>query len=220
MVTALPLSPHPASASTGIDSGTVFLVEDDRQTGDALKASLSATRPIRTFSSAEDFLQNASSDRPACLLVDQRLPGISGNELLRRLWNDGRNLSTVLLTADADTPSVVEAMRHGAVAVLDKPCSEAALHDAVAKAIERDRQLAEKTQKRQAAADAITKLSDNEREVLQMVLDGIPNKQIARRLGVCVRTIESRRSKIYQTTGVNSVAELVRLAVTAGFIDS
>lgn len=212
--------PNSLSETKSNEMAAVFVVDDDTSTRDVLSAVFSPTTSVHWFRSAEEFLQQPPTEGPACLLVDQRLPGISGNELLRHLNKAQRHVPTVLLATNPDTPLTVDAMRNGAMTVLEKTCGNSAISEAVGRAIELDRQRTARDQRRKSAAANITKLNDNEREVLKMVLDGVPNKQIATRMGVCVRTIESRRSKIYSTTGVATVAELVRLCVVGQFIDA
>lgn len=224
MITYEKNRPQHASAREGSSLGatdTVFVVEDDLDTREAISELLTPDGvKIRAFGSAEEFLNGYSSNGPACLLLDERLPGMGGTELLRRLHTDGVALPTVLVTAFATTPTTVSAMQHGATTVLDKPCSDSSLRQAVSEAIDQDRQRREREARAMAAKAKLAELSESERQVLDMVLSGTPNKQIAKRLEVCVRTVEARRSRIYQTTGVNSVAELVRLCVAAGFVDA
>lgn len=199
---------------------TVFVVEDDVDTREAISELLSPNCKVRTFGSAEEFLNGFTANGPSCLLLDERLPGMSGSELLRRMHDEGVTLPTIFVTAFANTPLTVEVMRNGATTVLDKPCGASAMREAVLMALSQDQSRYHKKRAQDEARKKLEGLSDSESEVLRMVLDGTPNKQIARRLNVCVRTIEARRSRIYQTTGVNSVAELVRLCVSAGFIDA
>jgi len=209
------------NASVGEVSKTVFVVEDDLDTRESITELLApAGVKVRTFGSAEEFLSGYSPNGASCLLLDERLPGMTGSELVRRLYKGGVDLPTILVTAYATTPMTVDVMRHGATAVLDKPCSGSLLQDAVSEALAKDLRERERRQAVATAKQKLEELTESERQVLQMVLDGTPNKQIARRLNVCVRTVEARRSRIYQTTGVNSVAELVRLCVAAGFVDS
>lgn len=208
-----------AGSATPEPTPIIYVIEDDATNRDALAALFETTGEVVLFSSAEEFLIHHRRPAPSCLLVDQRLPGLSGSELLCRLSQEKRSLPAVLVTAFADTPSTVEAMQCGALTVLEKPCANSVLRSAIVNAIEIDRRRRKQAQRKEASAEAIAQLTENELEVLQMVLDGVPNKQIARRMGVCVRTIESRRSRIYRGTGVTSVAELVRLCVSAGFID-
>ncbi|MEN1679013.1 MAG: response regulator [Planctomycetota bacterium] len=208
------------AAATAVTE-TVYLVEDDLDAREALSELLSPSGlRIRAFGTAEEFLNGYSPNGPSCLLLDERLPGMSGSDLLRRMSNDGVNLPAVVVTAYATTSNTVAAMRSGATAVLDKPCSDSMLRAAVRDALDQDHQRRRRDEARDDARRRLTSLSDGERSVLDMVLQGTPNKQIARRLNVCVRTVEARRSRIYQQAGVRSVAELVRLCVAAGLIDA
>jgi FixJ family two-component response regulator len=199
---------------------TVYVIEDDHATRSAMCELLEPTGlKVRSYDSAEAFLAGMQPNGPSCLLVDEQLPGMRGSELLRQLSRDGIRTPSVLVTAHATTPLTVEAMRHGATTVLDKPCSDSSLQEAVQAALEADAQRLALEEPQKIARERLAELSSSEAEVLRMVLDGVPNKQIANRLGVCVRTVESRRSKVYQTARVNSVAELVRLCVAAGVVD-
>lgn len=200
---------------------TVYIVEDDASTRDALGELIRPTgAEVKTFRSAEDFLQAYERQSPGCLLVDQRLPGISGCELLRQLRSEGIPIPAVFVTAYATTSMTVDAMRMGAVNVLDKPCCENELRDAIGIALAQSRKQSRQSAARREAAARIEQLTPSERDVLVQVLNGVPNKQIASQLGVCIRTIEARRSRIYKTMGVQSVAELTRACVAAGFIDA
>lgn len=208
------------SSSAAAAQKTVFVIEDDEAARDAMCELLSpGGLEVRSYESAEAFLEDFQPNGPSCLLVDERLPGMNGSELIRELTTRGVRTPSVLVTGHATTPLTVDVMRSGAITVLDKPCADTALWDAVQSALETDaNRMAEEAPRSEARA-LLDELSDSEKQVLFMVLDGTPNKQIASRLGVCVRTVESRRSKIYQTTKVASVAELVKLCVTAGVID-
>ncbi|TWT77682.1 Transcriptional regulatory protein FixJ [Posidoniimonas polymericola] len=198
----------------------VFVIEDDAAARSAVCEMLEPKGlKVEAYGSAEEFLANRKPEGPSCLLLDDRLPGMRGSELLRRLAEDGVQTPAVLITGYATTSTTVDAMRHGAVSVLDKPCSDIALEEAVGAAIAADVLRREQEQPSRVAKERLSKLNDSEMEVLRMVLDGVPNKQIASRMGVCIRTVESRRSKIYSAAQVNSVAELVRLCVAAGVVD-
>jgi two-component system CheB/CheR fusion protein len=208
------------SAPTSVSEPTVFIVEDDDSARDGLREMFSPLGvQIHAFPTAEAFLSEFTPNGPACLLVDERLPGMNGTELLRQLRRDGVRTPSVLVTAYATTSTTVEAMQQGATTVLDKPCPEGALQSAVRAALELDQDRIERERPRKTAKEKLSKLSDSEWQVLRMVLNGVPNKQIASKLGVCVRTVEARRSRIYQSTSVGSVAELVRMCVAAGAVD-
>ncbi|MCO6046315.1 response regulator [Aeoliella sp. ICT_H6.2] len=200
---------------------TVYIVEDDDSTREALGELIRPTGArVEAFRSAEDFLKSYEPRNPSCLLLDQRLPGISGCELLRQLRSEGVPVPAVFVTAYATTPMTVDAMRMGAVNVLDKPCCENELRDAIGLALSEHRKQLRRSANRREAATRLDQLTPSERDVLTRVLDGVPNKQIARELNVCIRTVEARRSRIYKTMGVQSVAELTRACVAAGFVDA
>lgn len=211
-------TPH----ATENDTDTVYIVEDDASTREALGELIRPTgASVETYRTAEEFLEAyQGSGAEGCLLLDYRLPGISGSELLRQLRSDGAPLPAVVVTAHASTPMTVDAMRMGAVNVLDKPCGESELRDAIGLALSQSRKLRKQEAHRREAATRIQQLTPSEREVLDHVLNGVPNKQIASMLNVCIRTVEARRSRIYKTMGVQSVAELTRACVAAGFIDA
>ncbi len=200
---------------------TVYIVEDDASTREALGELIRPTgAAVESFRSAEEFLDAYRSDNPSCLLLDQHLPGISGCELLRQLRSEGVPIPVVFVTAHPSTPMTVDAMRMGAVNVLEKPCCENELRDAIHAALTNGRKEQRQSAYRREVAERIDGLNNSEREVLTHVLNGVPNKQIASQLGVCIRTVEARRSKIYKTIGVQSVAELTRACVAAGYIDA
>ncbi|TWT30489.1 Transcriptional regulatory protein FixJ [Posidoniimonas corsicana] len=199
---------------------TVFVIEDDAAARSAVCEMLEPKGlRVEAYESAEDFLANGQPNGPSCLLLDDRLPGMRGSELLRQLSNNGVHTPAVLVTGYATTSVTVDAMRNGAVSVLDKPCSDMALEEAVGVALEADVRRRRVEEPARVAKERLSQLNDSEMQVLRMVLDGVPNKQIANRMGVCVRTVESRRSKIYGAAKVNSVAELVRMCVAAGIVD-
>ncbi|MCA9240751.1 MAG: response regulator transcription factor [Planctomycetales bacterium] len=200
---------------------TIFVIDDDEATRNAVSEMFQPSQAgVRAYESAEAFLKDFVPNGPSCLLLDERLPGISGSQLLKQLARDGVCMPAVVVTAHASTPTTVEAMRHGAITVIEKPCADSVLEAAVNRALEQDARRLTAEAPRRLARQRLSELTTSEMQVLAMVLDGVPNKQIASRLGVCVRTIEARRSKIYQTAKVSSVAELVRMCVTAGVVDA
>ncbi len=210
---------NPVSDSAGCD--TVYIVEDDVSTRDALQELIYPTGvKVESFGSAEDFLQGIDHRNPGCLLVDEKLPGMSGSDLLRLLQQQGVQVSAVLVTGHATIPTTVNAMRMGAVDVLEKPCCDNMLCNAIEQALVDCRKQTRRSSAHRDSTTRIERLSPSESEVLKHVLDGMPNKQIARQLGVCIRTVEARRSRIYKTMGVQSVAELTRACVAAQFIDA
>lgn len=198
-------------------NATVFLVDDDASflaaAARLLRASGFTTRPFR---SAQEFLAQVDADTPGCVIADLQMPEMNGLDLqaaLARTWNA---MPVIFLTGQGDIPSSVRAMRKGAEDFLEKRAPKEKLVDAVRRAIVRDasdREVRAKTRKAQARFE---KLTGREREVLNHVLRGALNKQIAGNLGICERTVKLHRTSITTKLGVQSVAEIARLAQEAG----
>jgi FixJ family two-component response regulator len=197
---------------------TVFVVDDDVSFLTAVTRLLRAGGyEVRTFTSAAGFLQSPPpADSPGCVIVDLQMPGLSGLELQEALAKADNPLPLVFLTGHGDIPSSVHAMRRGAEDFLTKPVRKQALFDAVQRALARDaRERAHRARRRELRVrfDALT---PREREVLAHVLSGQLNKQVAGDLGTSERTIKAHRANIMAKLGVQSVAELARLAQEAG----
>jgi two-component system response regulator DctR len=168
-----------------------------------------------SFASAEDFLQNYDANQPGCLVTDLRMSGMSGLELQEKLKELQIRIPVMLMTAYSDVPAAVQAMEQGAVTVLEKPCFDTQLWDAITKALEVDARRREEEQARREMQDRLRELTSTEREVMDMVVEGLPNKTIAKRLDVSIRTIENRRQSIFRKMGVTSVAALVQAVLLA-----
>lgn len=195
----------------------VYVVDDDAAVRKGLRRQLeSSGYRVQLFESAGQFLEYPAVDEVSCLILDVKMPGMSGPEMHRQLVESGRLLPVILLSGHADVPASVAAMKRGAVDVLIKPADDKILLNAVAVALARSRE------EREAAADVsmarkkIERLSVRELEVFRKVISGALNKQIARDLGVVEQTIKFHRSAIVQKLEVDSVAEMVRLAGRAG----
>ena len=200
---------------------TIFVVEDDQKTSAVLREWLdSESWHVVPCATAEEFIKRNEGQRPACVILDQRLPDTSSTDVQVRLQKSGVALPVIVLAGISNTRLTVEAMQLGASTVLEKPCTEKQVRDAVASAIQHDQQVLQKETRTEAARHRLSRLSEGERDVLMLVLEGLPNKQIAKRLGISVRGVETRRSRIYQHVGVDSVARLVRICVAAGMIDA
>ena len=196
---------------------TVFVVDDD-EAARVMLQFLFGSVGLRSegFASAQEFLDHYDPDRPGCLLLDVRMPGMSGLELQSRLACQGSKLPIILLTGHADVPMAVCAVRAGAFDFLEKPTNDQILLDRIHQAIALDR-----TQRlQQAAYDGIIRrlksLTDKEREAMDRVVAGKANRQIAAELGVSVKAIEARRANVMSKMEAQSVAELVRMAIAAG----
>lgn len=190
---------------------TIFVVDDDAAVGRALQsAGKLLGHPVRAFASAAEFL--AVYDRePGCLVLDIRMPGMTGLELQRKLADDGLNIPVVMISGHADVRIAVEAMALGAVTLLEKPFRLDELLAHVRKALEKDAD-ARETQQKTADADArLAALTAKEREVLELIAAGKTNREMADTLGLSVRAVEDRRARLMKKVNAGSVAELVKL---------
>lgn len=192
-----------------IDSPLMHVVDDDAQSLDLACSMLRGLRlECQGFASAEELL-DAYDDRPGCILANDRLPGMGGLDLQMELQRREFVIPMILMTARPETPLIVQAMRNGAVAVLDKPCAQDALWKAVETALAVDAERRYRRGRQASMQERLDSLTDQEREVMWQIVDGSPNKITARRLGVSVRTIENRRRSVFAKLGIRSVAELV-----------
>jgi two-component system response regulator FixJ len=197
------------------------VVDDDRDARHSLSALVSAMGlAARPFDSAEAFLNQYDPGQPGCLVTDHRMAGTSGLELQRQLIERGIKLPVIIITAYA-TPSIaVQAMQQGAVTLLEKPCDDRVLADAIRQGLARDAQQRRAAGARQMSVSRLARLSPEERRVLDMMLAGKSNKLIAIELNLSMRTVEARRQKIYAKTKTESIAELIRLVLEAESGDS
>ena len=172
---------------------------------------------VKTFNSAARFLESLpQADSPGCAIVDLRMPGFSGLKLREALAKENNPLPLVFLTGHGDIPTSVHAMRQGAEDFLAKPVKKQALFDAVERALARDAREREQRARQRELQARVEALTPREREVLAHVLSGQLNKQVANDLGTSERTIKAHRANIMAKMGVQSVAELARLAQEAG----
>ena len=195
---------------------TVFFVDDEAAVRKAVSRVLrSAQVQVAEFASPGEFLAAHDPDAPGCLLLDVAMPGLSGPELQRILGGRDGTRPIIFLSGHADVPISVGAMKDGAVDFLTKPVRDEVLLAAVRAAFEKDR-IARITQREQAGIAArLAKLTPREREVLDHVVTGELNKQIAGALGTVEQTIKVHRARVMEKMGVHSVAELVRLVERA-----
>ena len=190
---------------------TVFIVDDDASVRDSLEYLLrSVGLGAKKFASATEFLEVYDPGSPGCLVLDVRMPGMSGLELQEELEERGSTLPIVFVTAHGDVPMAVHAVKAGAVDFLIKPFRDQELLDKVQQALQEDAKVREKLQDRGAVADRIASLTPREREVMKMVVDGKANKVIAIDLGISQRTVEIHRARMMEKMQVASVALLVQ----------
>ena len=196
------------------DEVTVYLVDDDPAALRALTALVKVVFPrVKAFSSAAEFLA-AYRQQPGCLVLDVAMPGMSGLELHRKLIHDKITLPVVFVTGHGNVPMAVEAMQMGAVNFLEKPVQEQELWSSIRRALELDVQNRRRFARRQRAEERLAQLTPGEREVLNLILEGRMNKEIATDLGLSTRTVEDRRAKLMVKMGAKSLAELVQLVMT------
>jgi two-component system, LuxR family, response regulator FixJ len=195
---------------------TVFVVDDDEQTRKSI-CSLIKSMGVKaeSFASAEEFLDYYTQDRTGCLVTDLRMSGMSGIELQNQLQKRHIFLPVVMITAYARTHTTVRAVQAGALAVIDKPYADDDLWDAIREALANDAANREKYFYRQEIRSRIAQLTSEERKILDLILNGLPNKAIAKELDVSIRTIENRRQALCSKLQVASTAELIKLVVEA-----
>jgi two-component system response regulator FixJ len=195
----------------------VYIVDDDEAVRDSLSVLLeSKAYAVRSFVSAAKFLAAAPSLPAGCLIVDIRMPEMDGLELQQRLVERGLNFPLIVITGHGEVPLAVRAMKAGAVDFIEKPFASEAILDSLDMALAR---LAAPNEQDPAAVAAATKLallSPREREVLEGLLAGLPNKTIAYDLAISPRTVEIHRARVMDKMGAHSLSELIWLALAAG----
>ena len=194
----------------------VYVVDDDDAMRDSLRWLLeSAGYRVSSFATAERFLTAYRADHASCLVLDVRMPGITGLELQQELNRRGAALPIIFITGHGDVPMAVEAVKNGAFHFLEKPFKDAQILRLIEQAaIQRSSGSGVQAQRRCAAAKLET-LTQREREVIDLVVQGRKNKQIAEALGISVKTVEAHRARAMEKMDVNSVAELVSATLSA-----
>jgi FixJ family two-component response regulator len=194
------------------DQATVFVVDDDPSVRAALQRLVASVGlNCETFASADDYLRGQQPDAAGCLVLDVRMPGISGLDLQSRLSRDGYCLPIIFLTAHGDVRTSVRAMKAGAAEFLTKPFHEEELLEAIQHAIERDRRERKKYEERIRHTRQYESLTSRERQVLGLVVLGLLNKQIAGELSLSESTVKLHRAEVMRKMDAGSVAELVAI---------
>jgi FixJ family two-component response regulator len=191
----------------------VYVVDDDPSVGKALERLMrSAGHDVRTFTSALDFVRCRNLEAPACLILDVSMPDLNGLELQEYLASQGSAPPIVFITGHGTVPMSVKAMKAGAVDFLQKPFSDTDLLNAISHAIETDRRAKKKREQLKKLRARVELLTPREREVFQLVVTGMLNKQIASQLGTALKTVKVHRARIMAKMGAQSLADLVRFA--------
>lgn len=194
---------------------TVFVVDDDEAVRDSLKWLLEGNGyKVRCFDSAEAFLSAYDTAQVACLILDVRMTGMSGPELQDRLVAEGKALPIVFVTGHGDVPLAVSTMKKGAIDFIEKPFDESELRSLVERMLDKARTDFSAAREQKAALELLSRLTSREQQVLERIVAGRLNKQIADDLGISIKTVEAHRANIMEKLNVSTVADLLRLALS------
>ena len=195
---------------------TVFVVDDDPSIRFAMQALMdSVDLEHEIYGSADEFLENVDEQRPGCLVLDIRMPGLGGLELQEELIKRGNTVPIIFIPGHGDVPMAVDAMQKGAVDFIQKPFRDQDLLDRVREALSTDEERRAEQQKHAEVADRLARLTNREREVFDLVVTGKPNKVIAYELGVSQRTVEIHRARVMEKMQARSLADLVKMHMNA-----
>jgi FixJ family two-component response regulator len=198
-------------------SPIVFIVDDDASVRDALGRLIrSAGLRVEAFASAEEFLNRARTDAPSCVLLDVQLPDLSGLDLQRRMVDANNEMPIVFITGHGDIPTTVRAMKAGAVEFLTKPLVEGDVLESIRQAIVRDRVVRDHQAETAHLSARRASLTPREEEVMEWVVSGLLNKQIAGELGISEETVKVHRGHVMRKMGADSLADLVRMSERLG----
>jgi FixJ family two-component response regulator len=196
------------------DEPTVYIVDDDPDMRDSLHWLMRAVGlRVEVFPSADAFLQGFAPGGPGCLVFDVRMPGTSGLDLYEELVARGIAMPVIFLTAFADVPMAIRAMKSGAIEFVEKPFNRQALLDRVQRAIKEDAERRRVLAGREAVRQRFRRLTEKEREVMELIKEGRPNKAISAMLSITPRAVEMRRASLMKKLGIRTLAELLRLSI-------
>jgi RNA polymerase sigma factor (sigma-70 family) len=195
-------------------ASTVYIVDDDEAVRDSLRWLLEAnTYRVRAFASAEAFLSEYNEDQPGVLIVDVRMPGMSGLELQEQLIIRKSIMPIVFITGHGDVPMAVSTLKKGAIDFLEKPFNESDLRETVSRMFDQANQRLQKAQAQKTHDAMLNRLTSREQQVLERIVAGRLNKQIADDLGISIKTVEAHRANIMEKLQVTTVADLMKVAL-------
>ena len=196
---------------------TIFIIDDDEDVRRALgRLMRSAGWATESFPDAQEFLLRLPYDDVGCVLLDMQMPGMTGPELQERMHAIGVSLPIIYLTGHADVPTSISVMKNGAMDILLKPAADDLVLEAISSAIARHASIKDDDSKRVEIETRVSRLSLREREVMQLVIGGRLNKQIAGDLGISEKTVKAHRARVMEKLETRSVAELVRMCFSVG----
>jgi len=199
-----------------MEEPTVFVVDDDSSTRELLSWLMHRHGlHAEVFADASSFLKGDRSGLPGCLVVDLNLPGMSGLDLQKVLKESGVTLPVIFLSGRADVPKAVRAVKEGAVDFIEKPFDYRRLVEAVQDGIRRDAEARRRRERKRAVCEKLAQLTQREREVLERVVAGRMNREIAEELDISIKTVEAHRARIMEKLAVHSLAELVQARLAA-----
>ena len=203
----------------GADGQIVFVLDDDDAVRDSLKALLeSAGLEVEIFGSGKEFLSDLDPTRGGCLVLDVRMPGLSGLEIQEKLAEKGNAMPVIIITGHGDIPIAVQAMKAGAVDFIEKPFGDDVILESVHRALKHGEQIQRDASSATELGARLARLTPRERDVLEKLVIGNPNKIIAYELGISPRTVEIHRARVIEKMEARSLSHLVRLAIAAGAV--
>ena len=209
-------TPSSAQSFPVDQDATIFVVDDNRHAREAMSVLLAhAGYRVKTYANARAFLDSYRPGDKGCLITDVRMPGMGGFELLAQFAAAGHGLPAIVITGQGDIATAVQAMKAGAVDFIEKPTNPQTLLACIDRALQQVADPDQRSARRSAAAMRIAGLTTREREVMELVVAGHANKEIAYRLGISQRTIETHRAAVMKKMGAASLSELIRLEMAA-----